>query len=106
MTEQEKLDYYELHGHRPPENYIIYRLSFRTGRVIDRTEQRFNTTEEANKYCQTLTEGSEDDGRITLLFIDRNSAEDETVKKSFEELIQMFWPEAVKDTLQMYFEIL
>lgn len=106
MTEQEKLDYYELHGRRPPENYIFYRLCYKTGRVIERTEQKFETKNEAVNRAKQLTEESTDFGRITLLFIDRRKSEDETVSEDFEELHQMFWPEAVKDTMQTFFEIL
>lgn len=103
MTEQKKLDYYALHGRRPPENYIIYRFSYRTGKLISRQESQFNTTSEAKNYCQEFVNSSTDDGRIALLFIDRKVCD--TISEDFEELVQMFWPEGILADMEMFFEI-
>lgn len=107
MTEQEKLKYYEEHdGNRPPETYVIYRIRYDTGYILDRKVQEFKTKEEAVIFCRELAETCNDTGRIILLFIERNKATDETVTEDFEEFHQMFWPKAVNEAMQTFFEVL
>ena len=105
MTEQEKLDYYELHGHRPPVDYHIHRVSFRTGQTFERLIKQFSTLSDAEDFAKRLANGTDDEGKIVLVFTPMLAELDETVKDSFMMYHRMFFPDGILDDMEIFFEI-
>ena len=103
MTETEKLQFYELHGHRPPAVWYFSIFSYKTG--LGTSNRKVECTkEEAYTEAQRMVDNAEDEGRILLLY--QYFPVSDTVDKEFLMLHKMFWPKAVDEMMQTFFEVL
>ena len=103
-SEQDRIEQYEETGSRGLDDYTFVFLSYKTGYIIRKFTRKFPSNAAAYEGAQILVETEESVGKILMLY--QFYPKSDTVEESFHMLHGMFWPEAVKEAMLTFFEVL